>query len=194
MIQRQKIHIAAIQETHIPHGRNHKINGYRIITTEANIKPGNQQGIEEGGVAILIHGDMEQHILHIHRVNHRIAKLTLRSEEPHTPVTILNTYAPRQGKTKTDQQDLWKAVQGSLQNTPSENFVIWCADANGQIEKSNRERGTRDAFPPPYRKKGPAEKENGKYISHICYQENKIPANAWEKAPLTKEEKNDPPT
>jgi len=34
-LQRNKIHIAAIQETHIPHDLNYKHNEYRIITTAA---------------------------------------------------------------------------------------------------------------------------------------------------------------
>jgi len=35
MLLMQKIHIAAIQETHIPHDLNYTLNGYRIITSAA---------------------------------------------------------------------------------------------------------------------------------------------------------------
>ena len=47
---RNKIHIAAIQETHIPHGQNYLINGYRVITSDA-IKDINnhKSGMSVGG-------------------------------------------------------------------------------------------------------------------------------------------------
>ena len=76
---KKKIHIASIQETHIPHDQNYKFNGYRIITSKAQK---HHDGMPIGGVAILIHEDLEQHIAHIHRVNHRIMKIALRIEYP----------------------------------------------------------------------------------------------------------------
>jgi len=83
MIRKQKIHIEAIQETHIPHDHNYKFNGYRIITTNAIPNSGNNQGIAEGGVSILIHEELEQHITHIQRVNQGIVKITLHSAQSH---------------------------------------------------------------------------------------------------------------
>ena len=44
MVHRQKIHIAAIQETHIPHNHNYKLIGYRIITTQAIRTAGERGG------------------------------------------------------------------------------------------------------------------------------------------------------
>ena len=189
LLRKNKIHIAAIQETHIPHDQNYKLNGYRIITTKALINTGNKQGMAEGGVAILIHEDLEQHITHIHRINHRIMKITMHSEESHTPVTIINTYAPHQGKTKTEQQEHWKMVQQTLKTTPRKHLTIWCADANGQIGKITQEEEKPRRIFGPYVKQEKAEKGNGRAISYICYQENMIPMNTWKKAPLTKEEK-----
>ena len=67
-LQQNSIHIAAIRETHIPHNLNYKLNGYRIITTaakEKETKAPKKTGIHMGGVAILIHEDLEHHIVHI---------------------------------------------------------------------------------------------------------------------------------
>jgi len=82
MLKKRKIHIASIQETHIAHNQNYKLNGYRIITSKAE-KQGTL-GIPTGGVAIMVHEDLEQHITHIHRLSHRIMKITLHSEDAHT--------------------------------------------------------------------------------------------------------------
>ena len=62
---------------------------------------------------------MEARIVHIRRTNHRIVKITLRSEESQMPVTVINTYAPHQGKTKVEQAEHWKLVHGTVKNTPS---------------------------------------------------------------------------
>lgn len=139
VLQRHKIHIAAIQETHIPVGQNYKLNGYRIITTSEIIKPGNKQGIAEGGVAVLIHEDIEQHIIHIRRINHRIVKITLRSEESNTPCNNTKLICATPRKTKTKQQEHWKEVHGTLRNVPTEQFAIWFADANRRIGKIGEE-------------------------------------------------------
>ena len=69
-LQKHKIHIAAIQETHIPYDQNYKLNGYRIITCKAKEQEIN--GMAIGGVAILIREELEHHITHIHRVGRRI--------------------------------------------------------------------------------------------------------------------------
>jgi len=104
MLLRNKIHIEAIQETHIPRDLNYKLNGYRIITT-AEIQ-GNKEhdhpnrGLSTAGVAILVHGELEHHIVNIKRADARIMKITLHIKQSHTPLTILFTYAPHGGKTK----------------------------------------------------------------------------------------------
>ena len=82
LLRKNKIHIAAIQETHIPYDQNYKLNGYRIITCKAKEQEIN--GMAIGGVAILIREELEHHITHIHRVGRRIMKITLHSEESHT--------------------------------------------------------------------------------------------------------------
>jgi len=84
MIQQRKIHIAAIQETHIPYDQNFKLSGYRIITSKAIQQNAGQQGIATGGVAILVHEELEQRKVQIHRIDHRILKITLHSPESHT--------------------------------------------------------------------------------------------------------------
>ena len=186
LLRKHKIHIASIQETHIPHNQNYKLNGYRIITSKAETQE--TTGMPVGGVAILVHEDIERHIVHIHRINHRIMKITLRSDESHTPVAITNTYAPHQGKTKVEQDAHWKQAQQTIADTPSKHLKIWCADANGQIGKIKQEEQKPRGIFGPFRKQEEAEKGNGKSISTICYQENMIPMNTWKKAPLTKEE------
>jgi len=171
MMRRKKIHIASIQETHIPHGQNYKFNGYRIITSKAEKQ--NTDGMPIGGAAILIHEDLAQHIVHIHRVNHRIVKIILRSEESHAPITIINTYEPHRGKTKLEQSEHWEKVQEIIAPAQKKNLTIWCADANGQMETIEQEEEKPRRICGPYRKQDKAEKGNGKNKS-VKYATEKI--------------------
>jgi len=135
MLHRRKIHISAIKVTHIPHNQNYKLNGYRIITTQAEHAKKEKGGIPEGVVAILIHEDLENHIVHIHRVSHGIVKITLHIAQAHTPIAIINTYASHKGKTKQEQHEHWKHVHEVVKDTPRRHLIIWRADANGQMGK-----------------------------------------------------------
>ena len=180
ILRKNKIHIASIQETQIPHNQNYKLNGYRIITCKAQTQETN--GMHVGGVARLIREELEQHIVHIHRIDHRIVKIALRIEESHTPITIINAYAPHQGKTKLEQEAHW--AQQTIPTTPTKHLKILRAGANGQIQKIRQEQKPRRIFG-PFRKQEIAEKGNGRSISTICYQENMTTMNTWEKAPLT---------
>ena len=59
-LQKQHIHIAAIQETHIPNDLSYTRNGYRAITAakrKTNIENINT-GMYQVGVAILVHGKL----------------------------------------------------------------------------------------------------------------------------------------
>ena len=88
------------------------INGYRLITSASKKEPNRTQaGMSTGGVAILIHENLEQHILHIHRISHRVLKITMHSKETQTPVTIITTYAPHKGKSKKEQKEHWQEVK-----------------------------------------------------------------------------------
>jgi len=116
---RNKIHLAAIQETHIAHGQNYLHNGYRIITSAAIKNTSeNKPGMSEGGVAILIHENIAPHITHIHRISRRTVKITLQSKNSHTPVTIINTYAPHQGKTNSNKKNTGKKHKKQYKKHP----------------------------------------------------------------------------
>ena len=95
-----KIHIAAVQETHIPQVQNYRLNEYRIITSPVieatEVNRNKRAGLHEGGVTISIHEELEQHITCIQIIDRGI--ITLQSAEPHTPETIINEYAPNNGK------------------------------------------------------------------------------------------------
>ena len=71
-----------------------------------------------GGVAIMVHEDLESHISHIHRIDHRIIKITLQSTESHTPITIINTYAPHTGRSQKEKQEHWQKARETIQQTP----------------------------------------------------------------------------
>ena len=81
----RKIHITAIQETHIPHELDYMINGYRIITSHAIEQPktnsNTRTGLNTGGLAILIHENPTHQIVSVQRkssnIDTNIAKQTL---------------------------------------------------------------------------------------------------------------------
>ena len=101
-----------------------------MIASKAETQETN--GMPVGGVAILIREELEQQIVHIRRISHRIMKIELHCEESRTPVTIINTYAPHQGKTKLEQAAHWKLAQQTIATAPAKHLKIWSADANGK--------------------------------------------------------------
>lgn len=139
-LQRRKIHIALIQETHIPHDIEIARNGYKIITSAAipdSLKPEQQkigqQGMYQGGVAIIIHADMQQHIHQITRINHRILKITLKSQRPSIPITLITSYAPHKGYKHEIRNLHWETLEQVISEIPHNQLCIWGADANGQL-------------------------------------------------------------
>jgi len=79
-----------------------------------------------GGVAILIHEDLEHHIVRIRRENRRITTVTLHSEGAHAPITIINTYSPHQGKTKVEQEDVGKSTGNNTHHTQKTHGNMVC--------------------------------------------------------------------
>jgi len=63
-LRRNRIHVSAIAETHVPNSPNYVTDGYRVITTTASIRenPEQPQGLTTGGIFILVHAELEQHI------------------------------------------------------------------------------------------------------------------------------------
>jgi len=113
---KRKIHIATIQETHIPYNSSQKINEYRIINSAAIPNPKKTPehdipGKYIAGVAIAIHQEMERQISSIGRIDHRILKIALDHQKTQTPVTILKTYAPHSGYKPAEKTAHWEKVQ-----------------------------------------------------------------------------------
>lgn len=96
--------------------------------------------MSEGGVDIIIHQAIATHITHMRRIIHRTIKHTIRSNKSHTPVTIVNTYAPHKGERNPDQKEHWGEAQQSTQWTPGKHLIIWRADANGEIGELAKNR------------------------------------------------------
>jgi len=144
---KKKIHIAIIQETHIPRNLSYeKKNGYRIITSAAIKNPKTTPehdipGKHIAGVAIAIQTEMAPHISTISRINHRILKITLDHPKTHTPITILATYAPHSGHTNHERSNHWGAVSQTIKDIPRHHMAIWGEDANGQLGREKNRPG-----------------------------------------------------
>ena len=114
-LQKQHIHIASIQETHIPHDLSYTRNGYRVITTaerKTNSKNINT-GMYQGGVAILVHEELQHHIKQIERIDHRILKIIPTNKNATMPITILATYAPHAGYTVEEKTTLESSARNN---------------------------------------------------------------------------------
>ena len=78
---------------------------YRLIKSKAEDQE--TAGIPAGGVAMLVHEDLEGNMAHIQKANRTIMEIALRFEGSRTYVAIINTYAPRKGETKVEQEAHW---------------------------------------------------------------------------------------
>jgi len=163
-LAKQKIHVALIQETHIPRNINIIKNGYRIITSAAKPNPKSKPehdipGKYIAGVAIAIHQELTQHISNIKRIDERIMAITLGREHTHTPITLLVTYAPHQGYNNHEKTKHWELVQQTLQDIPKHHMTIWGADANGQLGRDEARPELYNKIAGPYTNKKPRKRK-----------------------------------
>ena len=137
---RGRIHIAAIQETHIPNDQPYVENGYRVITTAARKtnSANNIKGMCQGGVAILVFGDMQRHIKEIARIGRRILKIIFSAKNAVAPIAVLAAYAPHNGYTLGRRTQHWKLSKETIEQIQTTNLCTWRADANAPI--GNRRR------------------------------------------------------
>ena len=96
-ITENKIHISAIQETHITRACNYMMGNYRGITAAAE---NNETGIVDGGTSIMIHGSLQQNIAKIMGKSRRVIRVTLDRAKSKMPIHIISTYAARNGHTE----------------------------------------------------------------------------------------------
>jgi len=180
-LQKRKVHIAAIQDTHIPHGLDFARNGYRIITSEANPNDAKheKQGLYHGGVAIIIHTSTHQHIHQIARIDHRILKTELKSNKATSHITILTSYAPRKCYKHEIRDQNRKALGQVLPRIPRKHLCIWCADANGQLGNRSKTAQEITKIVGQNTMAETTEKGNGKAIRKLCIKHEMLPMNTW---------------
>ena len=120
-LARNKMHIAAGQETHITQDRNYAMSNYRIITAEA-IKSAAEGGVQ-GGVAATIHGIIQQNITQLARKSSRSLRVALGRRKHEMPIRIRTTYAPRSGE--KDRRRHWGDAKEILNKPGKRHMIIW---------------------------------------------------------------------
>ena len=119
-LSKSKIHIAGIQETHIPFGGILTLGTYKLITSStrnaAYTTDVTHRGTHIGGSAIEIRQEMAQRLSVIRRINNRLLLVTLRRQDSHKPLTILVTYAPHHGYKQIEQQTQWRDAQQTIKD------------------------------------------------------------------------------
>ena len=130
-LDRGKIHISAIEETHIAQGRRYLLENYRVATESATHPE--KAGVVKGGTAVAIRESAKQHIAQIARQRSRVLRATLDRKNSRMPIQIISIYAPRNGHTEEDRRQHWEEVNEILTNTCKRHMIIWCADANGRL-------------------------------------------------------------
>merc|ERR1712112_289535 len=111
-LAKNKIHIAMIQETHIPKDLNYMMGNYRIITSAA--ERNNETGLVTGGTAVPIHESIQQNIIQIKRQSSRAIRVTLGQEKSTMPIHVISTYAPHSGHKEETRQQHWQDVNDLL--------------------------------------------------------------------------------
>jgi len=192
MLLTNKIHIAAIQETHLAHDTSYIMNGYRIITSASKKHPEQPlTGMTKGGVAILIHTELAHYISNIQRIDHRIMTVTLHDKPGDIHITIMVTYAPHTGYSKKEKAEHWQNAKHTLTQIPKRHLTIWRADANGQLGPVEEQKEEYRKIIGPHTLATQMEPGNGTSIGKACLPTNMIPMNTWKRTPLTKHEKRE---
>ena len=137
-LTRSKIHIAAIQETHITQDKDNILGNYRI-TNAASAKQ-EETGVVQGGAEIMINESTKQYITQITRQSSRILKVTIDNQHSNMHIQIISTYAPKNGHAEEDRRQHWGEVREIPNKTCKRHMTIWCADANGQLGIDKKRR------------------------------------------------------
>ena len=178
-MNKKLIHIACIQETHICKNITKWVENYRFINIAAKEERTEQNAKKyTGGVGMLIEQNLAEHIISIESEDGRILKVTLdNTEVPNSkPLTIICTYAPHSGYRCKDRRTHWNMVNKWIESVPRRRLLIWCADANGQIAKDDKDD---DKIEGPYTNATYTEKGNGESLYRTCKKNALRPMNTW---------------
>ena len=116
-LTRNRIHLAAIQETHITRDCSYMLDNYRITTSSAGKRK--ETGIVTGGTAIAINESLHQNITQIRRQSIRALRVTLDHAKSKMPIHIISTCAPQNVHTEETKRQHWEDVQGLLKKHAS---------------------------------------------------------------------------
>ena len=131
-LERYKIDIACIQETHDTTNKNMNMGNYDIYRSSSSSK---EKVYKQAGVAIYVHKAYRDSTHNIIRHNDRCIQLTLEGDDFLRPMIITNTYAPHSGYSTEIREKYWKEVGEILKkNRKIKNTAnLWMANNNGGI-------------------------------------------------------------
>jgi len=183
-MNREQIHVACIQETHLNRHIDKWIQNYRFINApaERDLEGRTNGGTPfVGGVAVLIEEQLAQHIQHVKWEGGRILSITIdaldREHKNRIPITIVTTYAPHSKYRTKERVEHWNRVNEWLSNIPQRHFVIWGADANGQLARTSLDQTNPVVGTHTHCKT--LENGNGKALYRTCSDHNMRPMNTW---------------
>ena len=136
-LTRNKIHIEAIQATHIVKDRDCVVYNYRVIAPSATKRK--ETGVVQGGTSVMIHESAHQYIAQIARKRRGVTRSTMGQKNSRMPIQILTTYAPQNGHTGEDRRQHCGDVREILDETCKLHMIIWRGGADGQIGRDREE-------------------------------------------------------
>ena len=183
--RRNIVRISALHWTNTPKWpRLHDkwIQTHHIRWQIKNAQHAPQQGLYNGGVAALIHVDIQHRIRQIIRVDRRVVGIILWGSR-NAIISLIITYAPRKGYTREIRTQNWELAAKTLETAPGNQVRTWREDGNGQI--GNRNRGAREILGILGANTNLArtEKRNGEELQNICVQHDMIPMETQRRNP-----------
>jgi len=74
-------------------------------------------------------------------------KITMGAGISNKKLHILNTYAPHMGYSRAERDEYWRQTKQILQEIPQNDLLIWAADNNGKIARTDQETRDGDTIP-----------------------------------------------
>ena len=93
-------------------------------------------GMYQGGVAILVRGEMQDHIEQIERIGRMILEIISSAKNAVSPIAALAAYAPRIGYTVGAGDQHMTLARETIGGIPATDLRILRADANGQLGRA----------------------------------------------------------
>jgi exonuclease III len=128
-LQRYRVAIAGISETHWPGQGEKRINGFQFLYS------GRNDNVRRDGVALVLSKEASRALKYHQAISERI--IVARFKSQHGYVTVIQTYAPIDNASDVLKDDFYDKLQAAVTKTPRSDMLIVMGDLNASVGRNH---------------------------------------------------------